>query len=36
LLHRATIINLKGDSYRLRHKRRAGQTDELKPKQPML
>ena len=27
LLRRATVINIKGDSYRLRHKRKAGQTD---------
>jgi DNA replication protein DnaC len=27
LLHRASVINIKGDSYRLRHKRKAGQTD---------
>jgi DNA replication protein DnaC len=27
LLHRATVINIKGDSYRLRHKRKAGQLE---------
>jgi len=27
LLHRATVLNIKGDSYRLRHKRKTGQTD---------
>lgn len=27
LLHRATVLNIKGDSYRLRHKRKAGQAD---------
>lgn len=31
LLHRSTVINLRGDSYRLKDKRRAGATKEVLP-----
>jgi DNA replication protein DnaC len=29
LLHKSTVINIKGDSYRLKEKRKAGQTYEF-------
>jgi len=39
LLHHATTINIKGESYRLKEKRRAGMlknnpTDQVKQKEP--
>lgn len=32
LLHRSTVINIRGDSYRLRGKKRAGAVPEAEPK----
>jgi len=36
LLHRCTIINLRGDSYRLKEERKANKTSFLAPTEPEL